>query len=164
MKTLYLIGGAMGVGKTAVCQKLKQKLPNCVFLDGDWCWDAHPFQATAETKAMVLQNICFLLNQFLHCSAYDTVLFCWVLHRQDVIDRILTSLDTADCRVVAVSLVCRPDTLRRRLKKDIQNGVRTEDVIERSLERLTCYDRLDTVKLPTDGQSADGIADRILSL
>ncbi len=164
MKTLYLIGGAMGVGKTAVCQTLKQKLPNCVFLDGDWCWDAHPFQATAETKAMVLRNICFLLDQFLHCSAYDTVLFCWVLHRQDVIDHILANLGTADCRVITISLTCRPDTLRRRLEKDIQNGVRSEDVIGRSLERLTHYDRLDTVKIPTDDRRIDDIADSILSL
>ena len=40
MKTLYLIGGTMGVGKTAVSQQLKKDLPNSVFLDGDWCWDA----------------------------------------------------------------------------------------------------------------------------
>ena len=39
MKTLYLIGGTMGVGKTAVSQQLKKDLPNSVFLDGDWCWD-----------------------------------------------------------------------------------------------------------------------------
>ena len=50
MKTLYLIGGTMGVGKTTVCQLLKQDLPNSVFLDGDWCWDASPFQVTDETK------------------------------------------------------------------------------------------------------------------
>lgn len=64
MKKLYLIGGTMGVGKTAVCQELKFKLNNSVFLDGDWCWDAHPFQVTEETKNMVMENICFLLNQF----------------------------------------------------------------------------------------------------
>ncbi|MBE6915609.1 MAG: nucleotide kinase, partial [Ruminococcaceae bacterium] len=28
MKTLYMIGGTMGVGKTTVCQQLKQDLPN----------------------------------------------------------------------------------------------------------------------------------------
>ncbi|MBE6559472.1 MAG: nucleotide kinase, partial [Ruminococcaceae bacterium] len=33
MKTLYMIGGTMGVGKTTVCQQLKQDLPNSVFLD-----------------------------------------------------------------------------------------------------------------------------------
>ena len=59
MKTLYMVGGTMGIGKTTVCQQLKQDLPNSVFLDGDWCWDASPFQVTDETKAMVTNNICF---------------------------------------------------------------------------------------------------------
>lgn len=71
MKRLYLIGGTMGVGKTTVCQQLKKELPNSVFLDGDWCWDADPFQVTEETKTMVLQNICYLLNSFIHCTVYD---------------------------------------------------------------------------------------------
>lgn len=77
MKTLYLIGGTMGVGKTTVSQQLKKDLANSVFLDGDWCWDADPFQVTDETKEMVMDNICYLLNNFLHCSAYENVIFCW---------------------------------------------------------------------------------------
>ena len=44
MKTLYMIGG------TTVCQQLKQDLQNSVFIDGDWCWDASPFQVTDEIK------------------------------------------------------------------------------------------------------------------
>ena len=76
MKHLYLIGGPMGVGKTTVCQQLKQTLPYSVFLDGDWCWDASPFQVTPETRAMVLDNICHLLNNFLACTAYQNVVFC----------------------------------------------------------------------------------------
>ena len=48
----------MGVGKTTVSQQLKKTLRNSVFLDGDWCWDADPFQVTEETKKMVMQNIC----------------------------------------------------------------------------------------------------------
>lgn len=51
MKALYLIGGTMGSGKTTVSQQLKKDLDNSVFLDGDWCWDASPFQVTDETKA-----------------------------------------------------------------------------------------------------------------
>ena len=54
MKKLFIIGGTMGVGKTTVSQLLKQKLPNSVFLDSDWCWDSCPFQVTAETKEMVM--------------------------------------------------------------------------------------------------------------
>ena len=54
MKTLYMIGGTMGVGKTTVCQQLKQDLQNSVFIDGDWCWDASPFQVTDETNGYSL--------------------------------------------------------------------------------------------------------------
>ena len=84
MKRLYMIGGPMGVGKTAACRQLQQLLDRSVFLDGDWCWDAHPFQVTEETREMVLENISFLLNSFLRCSAYDHVIFCWVLHRREI--------------------------------------------------------------------------------
>ena len=75
MKTLYLIGGTMGVGKTTVCQLLKKKLPKSVFLDGDWCWDADPFVVTPEIKEMILDNIRHLLNNFLHCSVYENIIF-----------------------------------------------------------------------------------------
>lgn len=117
MKRLYLIGGTMGVGKTSVCRVLEKKLNNSVFLDGDWCWDSSPFRVTEETKKMVLQNISFLLNQFLHCSAYDNVIFCWVMHEQSIIDAVLNILDVSGCDVKTVSLVCTEDDLRKRLEK-----------------------------------------------
>ena len=112
MKTLYLIGGTMGVGKTTVSQQLKQDLPNSVFLDGDWCWDASPFQVTEETKAMVTDNICYLLNSFLHCSAYEYVIFCWVMHQQSIIDSILEKLDVKNYDVKCISLITDEITLR----------------------------------------------------
>lgn len=87
MKQLYLVAGTMGAGKTTVCQALKGKLAHSVFLDGDWCWDMHPFQVTDETKEMVMQNICFLLNSFLHCSAFEHIIFCWVMHEQAIFGR-----------------------------------------------------------------------------
>ncbi len=92
MKKLFLIGGTMGVGKTTVGQCLKYKLPNSVFLDGDWCWDADPFLVTVETKEMVIENICALLNNFLKCSVYDNIIFCWVMHEQCIIDAIISRL------------------------------------------------------------------------
>ena len=94
MKRLYLLGGTMGVGKTTVSQQLKQDLPNGVFLDGDWCWDADPFQVTEETISMVIRNICYLLNSFLHCTAYENIIFCWVRHEQSILDAITNLLDT----------------------------------------------------------------------
>lgn len=164
MKTLYLIGGPMGVGKTSVCQYLKRELPNCVFLDGDWCWDADPFPVTEETKAMVLDNICHVLNNFLRCSAYENILFCWVMHQQEIIDTILSRLDTRNCRPVPISLTADPETIADRLGRDVAQGIRTPDVIGRSLERLPLYEALNTIKIHTTGRTIPQTAGEIQQL
>lgn len=164
MKTLYLIGGTMGVGKTSVCQQLKKDLPNSVFLDGDWCWDADPFQVTEETKAMVLRNIIYLLNSFLHCSAYDHIIFCWVMHEQTIIDAIIRGLDTDDCRVIPISLTVNEKELRSRLLSDVARGIRTADVVERSVARIHMYSQLNTIKIGTDNKTVKEIADEIMAL
>ena len=164
MKTLYMIGGTMGVGKTTVCQQLKQDLPNSVFLDGDWCWDANPFQVTDETKAMVTNNICYLLNNFLKCSAYDNIIFCWVMHEQSIIDSILEKLDTQNCEVKCISLIVDKANLRNRLTKDVKSGIRVEDIIERSITRIPMYDTLNTIKIDTNEKTVAMIANEIKQL
>jgi len=164
MKKLYLIGGPMGVGKTAVGQELKRKLSRSVFLDGDWCWDANPFQVTAETQKMVLENICFLLNQFVRCSAYEHIIFCWVMHEQSIIDGILRNLETTNCEIKAISLLCAADELRERLSRDIAAGRREPDVLERSLARMPLYDQLNTIKINTSGKTVGEIAEELARL
>ena len=164
MIKLYMIGGTMGVGKTSACQILKQKLDNSVFLDGDWCWDMHPFQVTQETKKMVLENIAFLLNNFIQCSAYENIIFCWVMHEQDIIDDILSRLDTAGCQIRSISFVCSQEALRARLQKDVNMGIRTADVIPRSLERVSMYEKLDSVKIDISGLSPEQAAEMVIGL
>lgn len=164
MKRLYIIGGTMGVGKTSVCQQLKKELPDSVFLDGDWCWDADPFQVTDETKRMVLDNICHLVNNFLHCSAYQNVIFCWVLHEQEILDEILKRLDTWACEMYCISLIADEKHVRGRLEKDISAGIRTVDVLKRSLARISLYQALDTVKIDTNGKTVLEIVDEIQRL
>lgn len=164
MKNIYIIGGTMGVGKSTVSRIVAEKLKNSVFLDGDWCWDAHPFQVTEETKKMVLQNICFLLNQFIHCSAYENIVFCWVLHEQSILDSILQNIDKTDCKIVNVSLMCNETELRKRLLKDVQTGKRQQDVVQRSVARISCYTTLNTIKINTNGKNPMEVAEEIISL
>ncbi len=163
MKTLYIIGGPMGVGKTTVCRLLQKELDNSVLLDGDWCWDASPFQVTDETKEMVMNNICFLLNSFLHCSAYENVVFCWVMHEQSIMDEILGRLDVKNCAVKKIVLVV-DESLRRRLAGDIGRGLRTDDVIERSVARIPMYEVLDAVRVDTSHRSVTDIVKEIMAL
>ena len=149
MKHLYLIGGPMGVGKTAVSRQLSAMLERSVLLDGDWCWMMHPFTVTDETKAMAMDNIAHLLGNFLRCSAVDHVVFCWVMHEQAIIDGLLARLPLRDVQVIAVSLVCTPDALAARIGRDVAAGLRTPDVLARSLSRLPLYDALNTARLDT---------------
>ena len=161
-KCLYMIGGPMGVGKTAACRQLQQMLDRSVFLDGDWCWDAHPFQVTEETREMVLENIAFLLNRFLRCTAYDHVIFCWVLHRREIWADLLRRL-TEPYTLRAVALVCTSETLRTRLEGDIRAGVREPDVVNRSLAYLPLYSTLDVRRLDVTELTPRETAARILA-
>lgn len=164
MKKLYLIGGPMGVGKSTLGQHLKRTLDNAVLLDGDWCWDADPFTVNAETKAMVLDNICYLLNSFLHSSVYENIVFCWVMDQQSIIDDILSRLDTASCNVRVISLLASEETLRQRIMADVSAGIRSFDVLQRSLERLPLYQRIDSQKVHTDNRSVEQLTEAIFSI
>lgn len=164
MKHLYLIGGPMGVGKTAACRCLSMQLERSVFLDGDWCWMTHPFTVTEETKAMVMDNIAHLLGNFLRCSAIDHVVFGWVMHEQAIIDGLLARLPLHDVQVIAVSLICTPDALAARIGRDVAAGLRTPDVLARSLSRLPLYDALNTAKLDTTSLTPEETARAVREL
>lgn len=164
MKKLYFIGGPMGVGKTTISLALKNRLPNSVFLDGDGCWDANPSTITDETKKMVIDNIGHLLNNYLRCSTYEYVIFCWVLHEQSIIDHIMNKIHPQLFNFINISLIADEETLKKRLLKDIEEGVRTEDIIKRSLDRLPMYDHLNTIKINTKDKTVDKIIEEILRI
>ncbi|MCL2773640.1 MAG: AAA family ATPase [Oscillospiraceae bacterium] len=165
MKNLIFINGTMGVGKTATSQKLLKLLPNCVFLDGDWCWYADPWTVTDETKRMMYNNTGYLLTSFLSCSAYENVIFCWVMHLDSMVDDILALIPNTDHNLYKFSLVCSEDTLKSRLQKDIDDGVRVDSILARALQRLPNFYKMDTVKIDvsniTPEQAADMIYKRI---
>ena len=164
MKRFIMIGGTMGVGKTTTSQLLKKKLNHSVMLDGDWCWDMHPFEVNEETKQMVLANIKFLLNSFIQCSVYENIIFCWVMHEQSIIDELLSAIETANCEVKVISLICREESLRERLQKDVDQGIREPEIIQRSIQRLDGYKTLNSIKLDVSDISASMAAKQIASL
>lgn len=96
MKHIYMIGGTMGVGKTAVCRILKNKLP------------------------------------------------------------------TDGCLEHGISLICDAHVLRERLQKDVDAGIRTEEVIERSIARIDLYEKLDTQKIDVSRMTPEQVAEHLL--
>lgn len=161
MKNLIFVNGTMGAGKTTTCTYLKQLLPHAVFLDGDWCWDADPFVVTDETKAMVLDNITHLLNNFLACTAYENVIFCWVMHEEAIVRQILSRLSTENASVRVFTLTLTEEALRERLARDIADGKRQADIFDRSVARLPLYDGMNSTKIDVSKMSALDAAKQI---
>ena len=133
-KQLILVGGAMGVGKSAVCRELLRQLTPGVWLDGDWCWNMNPFVVSEENKRMVLSNITHLLRAYLNNSSYRYVLFCWVMDQPLLFEAVLGPLRDIPFTLHSFSLVCTEQVLRERLERDVRDGIREADVIPKPFD------------------------------
>lgn len=168
-KNLIFISGTMGAGKTSVAKQLLEELPACVMLDGDWCWTADPFIVNDETKEMVTENITYLLAQFLNCSAYKNVVFCWVMDHQSIADELLMRLQEqteSTFHFYHYSLVLSPEALTERLTRDIELGLRKPDIIDRSIARQPLYNQVDSAKIDVSHwtpQEAAGQIERLMN-
>lgn len=123
MKKLILINGTMGAGKSTVCKALNKRLMHSVWLDGDWCWMADPFVVNEDTKAMVLDNIAYLLNNFISQKDYEHIIFCWVMDEAAIIDEVISRIkEPVD--IYTITLRLKNKTLTRHLQQDIDTGKR----------------------------------------
>lgn len=65
MKKLIIINGTMGVGKTTISKEVHKSLDKSVWLNGDWCWMMNPWVFSEENIRMVMDNITYLLRNYL---------------------------------------------------------------------------------------------------
>ncbi len=164
MKKLIIINGTMGVGKSTVSSELHKILKPSVYLDGDWCWDMNPFIVTDENKAMVTSNITHLLKSFLNNSNFEYIIFCWVIHKEDIFAQILEPLKDYSFQLHKISLVCSEAALKERLNRDVKIGIREADVIGRSVERIELYNKMDTNKVDVSDITASQAAKQIYEI
>lgn len=157
MKHVYLIGGPMGIGKSTICNQLNQDLDHSVFLDGDWCWNMDPFIVNQDTKNMVLDNITHCLNNFIHTPGIENIIFCWVMHKQDIIDQIIQKLDTKGVDIHLISLICEKEELIKRMLIDRRDN----QTIRKSLQYLELYKDLDTQKIDVTTLDVQKTIDKI---
>ncbi|WP_195294707.1 AAA family ATPase [Faecalitalea cylindroides] len=157
MKHVYLIGGPMGIGKSTICNQLNQDLDHSVFLDGDWCWNMDPFVVNQDTKNMVLDNITHCLNNFIHTPGIENIIFCWVMHKQDIIDKIIQKLDTEGVDIHLISLICEKEELIKRMLIDRRDN----QTIRKSLQYLELYKDLDTQKIDVTTLDVQKTIDKI---
>ena len=164
MPKLVVINGTMGVGKTATCKELYKKLQNSVWLDGDWCWMMNPFIVNEENKQMVENNITYLLRNFLINSSFQYVIFNWVIQTEEIFDMILNKLDDLEFEVIKITLICNEESLRDRILIDVENNLRDEKCITRSLERIGLYKNMNTIKIDTSNISISETVNKIIGI
>jgi len=140
---------------------LLELLPKCVFLDGDWCWYANPWIVTDETETMAMKNMSYLLNSFLECSVYENIVFGWVLHKEGMIDNVLSLLKNTQYNLYKFSLICSERTLITRLQKDIDNGVRKNVSWNHALSTRPNFEKMDTTKIDVNDVKPEQVADTI---
>ena len=147
----------MGIGKSTICNQLNQDLDHSVFLDGDWCWNMDPFIVNQDTKNMVLDNITHCLNNFIHTPGIENIIFCWVMHKQDIIDQIIQKLDTEGVDIHLISLICEKEELIKRMLIDRRDN----QTIRKSLQYLELYKNLDTQKIDVTTLDVQKTIDKI---
>lgn len=161
MKKLIIINGPMGVGKTTVSKNLFNSLKPSVLLDGDWCWNMNPFLVNDENKKMVMNNIKYLLKNYLNNSNFEYIIFCWVIPEEEILNDILSDLPN-NFELHKFTLTCDPDSLKYRLLNDINRQI-SQKTITDSLSYIPKYNLMDTTKIDSTDKSINQIVELLIS-
>lgn len=86
------------------------------------------------------------------------------MHEQSIIDCILSRLNLDGVSVTCITLTCSEEQLVKRLEKDIAEGLRAPDVIDRAVERLKAAQLVSAIKMDTTDKTALQVADGILNI
>ena len=162
---LIFINGTMGAGKTATARALQKIVPPCVFADGDNFWDMNPFTVNETSEKLVLANISAALSGFIESGLFENIIFCWVMHEEDIVKTILSRIPAEKCRFFLFTLTADKKTLRERLARDAECGKRSGGIFARSEERAERFGKMLSYKIDnsrlTPAQTAESIAETV---
>ena len=162
MKRFYLITGPMGVGKTTVGKRLCDKLKRTAFIDGDWCLAIHPFVGNKETKNMAIDNIIYLVKNYIKCSECDSIVLSWIMS-DNTINKIINEISNCDLRIFSITLICTESALRKRWDNDLITEWRNEEELKNSLLSLDDYrHRQNSFLIDSSEISVELVVERII--
>lgn len=164
MKKIIIINGPMGVGKTTIGKLLCTKLNRSAFLDGDWCFDLHPFVATKETKKMAIDNITHMIRNYMNCSECEYIIFNWLIDQERVYKDILEAISDLHYKLYQITLTCSATALEKRWYNDKINDWRIESWLEISKKSLSYFENLETLKVDTSDNTPEYIVKKIYDL
>lgn len=156
-----IINGPMGVGKTTVGKYIAEKNAGTAFIDGDWCMDIHPFVGNRETKAMAIDNILHMADNYRKCSACRMIVLVWLMDDQWVRQSVIEGISGMGLDVRSVTLVCDKDEIVRRWKNDDKCEWRTDEWLEVSLKSLPHFSGMEDC-IDTSGLSVEQVAEIVV--
>lgn len=86
------------------------------------------------------------------------------MHEQSIIDTICNKLNFENCNVKIISLLADEKNLKNRIENDVVAGIRSIDVLNRSIARIPLYEKLNTIKINTNDKSVQQIADEVVKI
>ena len=159
---VVMINGPMGVGKTATGKYIAQQNEGTAFIDGDWCLDIHPFVGNRETKAMAVDNILHMIDNYRKCSVCRMIVLVWLMDEEWVRERIEKGVADMELDLRSVTLVCDRDALVQRWTDDHACEWRTDEWLEASLNSLSAFSEMENC-IHTSGLSIEQVADMIMN-
>ena len=157
---VVILNGPMGVGKTAVGKHIAQTHEGTAFIDGDWCLDLHPFIGNEETKAMAIDNILHMIDNYRKCSACRMIVLVWLMDDAWVRKDIADGISSMGLEIHSTTLICDKDELIRRWEKDDKCEWRTNEWLNISLKSLPHFSSLENC-FDTTGLSVSQVAEAI---
>ena len=156
-----VINGPMGVGKTTVGRYIADACAGTAFIDGDWCMDIHPFVGNSETRAMAVDNILHMIDNYRKCSACKQIVLVWLMDDEQTYRRIRQGIEQMQLELRSVTLVCDREHLISRWKNDDRCEWRTEEWLAVSLNSLSSFASADDA-FATDDRNVQQIAEAIM--
>ncbi len=158
---VIIINGPMGVGKTTLGKYIAEKYEGTAFIDGDWCFDIHPFVGNCETKTMAIDNILHMVDNYRKCSICKMIVLVWLMDEQWVYQKVVGGISDMGLEVKSVVLVCDKNNLIDRWKNDKKCEWRSQEWLEVSLKSLLFFSSLEN-GIDTSDLTVDTIADMIM--
>ncbi len=104
MKTLYFISGPIAVNKEKIACQILTKLPACIYLASESLEVANPPILNDETNKLHLDNLSYVLNNYLKSQSYQNIIFTINLKDKEQLNNILNKLDLKQTKLCHVTL------------------------------------------------------------
>lgn len=160
MKTILLILGPNGIGKSTTAKGILDRLPNAALVDSDWCRAMNPYDMDT-----VINNMYAMIKNYFDNQKIETVILPYGFHgdRKQRFNVVVDKLQKAGIcfTIFAVVLSCSFDEMITRSQKDMRDSKRIKRGVENTFH---FYDEYDYPKIDTTDLTAEQTAEKIIVL